>query len=197
MKRKMLFLIALLATLASVIHMELRYQKALQEISTLREENEDLQFRLEIGQSIINRQEDEIMRLNKEIAQLKARPTEVPKTPPQKTNRGGKPLVSLGKYTVTAYCSCEKCCGKYAENRPGGKVYGANGTELIEGESVAAWLPFGTKLMIGDKEYTVQDRTAKWIRDKYEGRIIDLYYGNHAEALKWGKQEIEVFRFGE
>ena len=127
----------------------------------------------------------------KENARLKAQQTKVPEA--QKTNRSGDRLISLGTYTVTAYCSCEKCCGEYAKNRPGGKVYGANGTELHEGVSVAAWLPFGTKLKIGGKVYTVQDRTAKWVKEKYNSRIIDLYYSDHAEAWNWGKQELEVW----
>ena len=27
-------------------------------------------------------------------------------------------LISLGMFTATAYCPCEKCCGKYALSRP-------------------------------------------------------------------------------
>ena len=41
-----------------------------------------------------------------------------------KQNRGGDRLVSLGMWKRTGYCSCEKCCGKWALNRPGGIVYG-------------------------------------------------------------------------
>ena len=54
-----------------------------------------------------------------------------------------KPKVkSLGEFVLTAYCSCEKCCGKWALDRPldeNGEqiVYGASGARLIEGISVA------------------------------------------------------------
>lgn len=99
----------------------------------------------------------------------------------------------LGKYTVTAYCSCEVCCGEYALNRPEGIVYGAGGIELKEGVSVASPLPFGTKLIIEGNKYTVHDRTAKWIEDKYEGKIIDFYFTNHSDAENFGKQVKDVY----
>ena len=44
----------------------------------------------------------------------------------------------IGEYTITAYCPCYKCCGKYALNRPNGIVTGAAGIELKEGVSVAS-----------------------------------------------------------
>lgn len=99
----------------------------------------------------------------------------------------------LGKYTITAYCGCEICCGDYALNRTKGVVYGASGVELQEGVSVASSLPFGTSLIIEGNKYTVQDKTAEWIEDKYEGEIIDLYFENHLDALNFGKQVKDVY----
>ena len=67
----------------------------------------------------------------------------------------------LGKFRITAYCSCEICCGKWAENRPDGIVYGASGEELVAGVSCASPLPFGTVVEIeGVGTYIVQDRTS-------------------------------------
>ncbi len=101
----------------------------------------------------------------------------------------------LGKYTVTAYCSCKKCCGKYAENRPNGKVYGAYGVELKANHSVASSLPKGTEIEIDgiDGIRVIEDKTANWIAEKYNNKIIDLYFDSHEEALKWGKQELDVW----
>lgn len=31
--------------------------------------------------------------------------------------------VLLGSFRITAYCSCEKCCGEWAKNRPNGIEY--------------------------------------------------------------------------
>jgi len=97
------------------------------------------------------------------------------------------------EYTITAYCPCAKCCGKHAINRPNNIVYGASGIELIEGVSVASPLPFGTKIMIDGHEYISQDRTAKWIAEKYENKIIDIYFNEHKDAVNFGKQVSKVY----
>lgn len=99
-------------------------------------------------------------------------------------------------YTVTAYCSCSICCGKWAKDR-GEVVIGAWGKELIEDYSIASPLPFGTKVNIeGLGTYEVMDRTATWIADKYNGKVIDIYFGSdeeaHERALKFGRQQLEV-----
>jgi len=106
-------------------------------------------------------------------------------------------LISLGKFTVTAYCPCEKCCGKWALDRPDGIVYTASGAEAKEGITVGAdWdtIPSGTEIYIeGIGERVVQDKPAGWIIKRYDGRILDLYFENHADAWNFGKQELEVF----
>ncbi len=97
------------------------------------------------------------------------------------------------EYTITAYCLCEKCCGKYALNRPNGVVYGASGIELQEGVSVASPLPFGTKIIIDGHEYISQDRTSEWIAKKYDNKIIDVYFDEHEDAVKFGKRIAKVY----
>lgn len=105
-------------------------------------------------------------------------------------------LKSLGVYRLTAYCPCEKCCGKWANNRPTDKegntiVYGAAGKKLVTGCSVAvdpSVIPYGTRLTIDGKEYIAQDSGGA-VKDK----IIDLYFNNHEEAEKFGVQYMEVF----
>jgi len=110
-----------------------------------------------------------------------------------KTDRSGERLTSLGIYNVTGYCKCAKCCGKHALNRPDGKAYGADGTELIPGVSVAGWLPMGTRIMIDGQIYTVQDRTSGKIRERYGGKIIDIYCETHAEAWDVDNTRWEVW----
>lgn len=108
-------------------------------------------------------------------------------------------LISLGTFTVTAYCPCEKCCGIWALNRPNGIVYTASGAEAIEGITVGAdWdtIPAGTEIYIEGVGYrTVQDKPAQWIVERYEGRILDLFFKDHQAAWNFGKQELEVFIF--
>ena len=91
-----------------------------------------------------------------------------------------------GSCRITSYCSCERCCGQWASNRPLDEngdpiVYGSSGEELIPGVSVACSLPYGTKLQIDGLPgtYIVQDRTAEWIQDRYAGMTVDIYMDDH------------------
>lgn len=79
--------------------------------------------------------------------------------------------------TLTAYCSCVKCCG------PNAKGITANGNKSIQGITIAASrkIPFGTTIIIGDKTFRVQDRLAK----RYDSRF-DIYFKRHSDALKFG-----------
>jgi len=100
-------------------------------------------------------------------------------------------------YYLTGYCQCQKCCGKYAQNRPNGVVYGAGGVELTAGLSIASDLPFGTVVRITgsngyDGEYISQDKTARWVSKKYDGKIIDIYCETHEQALAVGNRQIQV-----
>lgn len=98
---------------------------------------------------------------------------------------------SLGEFKLTAYCSCEKCCGIWAYNRPNGIVYGAIGEELQEGYSIAVdpnVIPYGTEVVINDKIYKAQD-----CGGAIKGNRIDVYFNNHKDALEFGVKHEEVF----
>lgn len=90
----------------------------------------------------------------------------------------------LGNFKLTAYCSCSKCCGKWA----GGGT--ASGTMPVAGRTVAmAGVPFGTKLLISGNVYTVEDRGTPYGH-------IDVYFNSHNEALNFGLQYANVYRIG-
>ena len=125
-------------------------------------------------------------------------------TPVEQVELITKPTVSetivsvgeWGEFIATAYCPCEKCCGVWASKRPldeNGKpiVYGAGGEVLRQGVSVAAdtsIYPMGTLLEIeGMGTYCVQDRGGAIKENR-----IDIYFDNHREAVKFGKQTIRV-----
>lgn len=122
-----------------------------------------------------------------EIIQLDVAEPEEPQKPKMK---------SLGEFVLTAYCSCEKCCGKWALNRPldeNGEqiVYGASGARLIEGISVAVdpdVIPYGTELYINGNLYIAHD-----CGGAIKGNRIDVYFATHEEAWNFGKQTAEVF----
>lgn len=103
-----------------------------------------------------------------------------------------------GSCRITAYCSCEKCCGKWASMRPKDEngnpiVTGARGTVLTPGYSVGCTLPFGTVLEIDGLEgqFVVEDRTADWIAEKYDGMTVDIYFDDHQACYDYlsGKPE--------
>lgn len=102
---------------------------------------------------------------------------------------------TLGTYRLTAYCSCHKCCGKWAEGRPidenGNEiVYGAAGYVLSAGHSIAvdpSVIPYGTKVLINGHEYMAMDCGSGIV-----GQCIDVYFNDHQEALNFGLQYAEV-----
>jgi 3D (Asp-Asp-Asp) domain-containing protein len=101
--------------------------------------------------------------------------------------------VSLGKFKLTAYCACFKCCGKH----PGDVGYGItkSGVRAIEDVTVAAdpnVIPLGTEVIIDGHEYIVQD-TGSAIK----GNRIDIYFEDHQEALEFGVQYKEIFTMKE
>lgn len=105
-------------------------------------------------------------------------------------------LVSLGNFRLTAYCSCQKCCGYWATVRPvdeNGKeiVYGSSGEVLTAGISVAvdtSVIPYGSELLINGTKYIAHD-TGSGIN----GNCIDVYHDDHQKAVEFGLQYAEVF----
>ena len=94
-------------------------------------------------------------------------------------------LVSIGDYKLTAYCSCEKCCGKWSQfNKT------ASGTTPQQGRTVACnSLEFGTKIVINGSVYTVEDT------GNMGTNVIDIYFNSHEAALNFGVQYAEVYKF--
>ena len=96
------------------------------------------------------------------------------------------------EYEATAYCSCEKCCGSWALNRPDGIVYTASGAVAEQGVTIAAdWdvLPPETVVYIdGLGERVVQDRGGA-----IKGNAVDIYFEDHDEALVFGRQAVRLY----
>lgn len=88
----------------------------------------------------------------------------------------------LGNFKLTAYCNCAVCCGRWA----GGPT--ASGKMPVQGRTIATGvLPFGTKLNIGGKIYTVEDRGTPYGH-------IDIYMERHAEAEEFGVRYADVYQ---
>ena len=103
---------------------------------------------------------------------------------------------SLGEFKLTAYCSCEKCCGEWALNRPkdeNGKdiVYGSTGTILVAGTSIAtdpSVIPYGSQVEINGHIYTAHDTGGA-----IQGNRIDVYFDSHQDALNFGVQYADIY----
>ena len=108
----------------------------------------------------------------REQAILSQIPQEEAKTIIEETNE--PELISLGIYKISAYCPCEKCCGKTDGITASGVKASPNRTVAVDG------IPFGTRLLIDGNEYIVEDRVGSG------KRLIDVFFSTHDEALNSG-----------
>ena len=109
-------------------------------------------------------------------------PTEITPTYPQTDSSG---IVNLGMFTLTAYCPCYQCCGKWSE-------FGltATGTVPAQGRTIAVdpdVIPYGTQVIINGNTYVAED-----CGGAIQGNKIDIFFNNHDDALIFGIQTAEV-----
>lgn len=117
-------------------------------------------------------------------------------------DQGTPPKNQRRVFRVTAYCPCEKCCGKFADGIT------ASGHRIQPGDrfcAAPATIPFGTLLDIPGygKAVPVLDRggaiVAKGSTLRREGRTfitdydrLDVFFPTHQEALQWGVQILTI-----
>ena len=93
------------------------------------------------------------------------------------------------KWNVSAYCPCEKCCGKYSKGQHYRQT--ANGYKILPGDVLIAAppeIPFGTWITVpGYGRAQVKDRGGA-----IKGRKLDLYFSTHKAALQWGRQYLAI-----
>ncbi len=88
---------------------------------------------------------------------------------------------SLGLFSATAYCP-----------RSGKQSLTYSGTIPQPNHTLSAditILPLGTKVMIDDVVYTVED-----IGSGVKGNTVDIFFGSYAEAINFGRQTKELFQ---
>lgn len=94
-------------------------------------------------------------------------------------------------FTVTAYCPCKKCCGRWAKyhKTASGLPVTYNGGHLVAADTDV--LPFHTLVRIpgyaGGKAVPVVDRGGA-----IKGRMIDVFFPTHWSAQRWGKKRLLV-----
>ena len=116
----------------------------------------------------LEKSEEGINKLKKEIEELKA-----------------ERWLYKGDFSVTGYCNCPSCNGKWA--------YGPtkSGTMPAQGRTIAVdptVIPLGTEVVIDNHVFIAED-TGSAIK----GNKIDIYFDEHEDAQKFGKKQKEVF----
>lgn len=98
-------------------------------------------------------------------------------------------LTSLGLYKITAYCPCERCCGKT-------DGITATGTAATEGRTIAvdpSVIPYGSVVYFEGMDGCIGGYVAEDCGGAIKGNRIDLFCADHETALEWGVREMEVY----
>lgn len=91
----------------------------------------------------------------------------------------------LGNFKLTAYCACEKCCGKSDGITATGTKATANRTIAVD----KTVIPYGTTVVINGIEYVAEDTGGA-----IKGNIIDIFFDNHQDAINFGVQYADVYK---
>lgn len=138
-----------------------------------------------IRQPEVDRLRAEVVALN--VIDVVIEEQEVAESVAEITTDCAADYLTWDEYTATAYCPCEKCCGKWAATQ-GEVIKGAHGIPLEEGKTVACnYFPAGTQIeILGYGIYTVADTGAM------KGKVVDFYFDNHEDAKQFGRQTVYV-----
>ena len=94
--------------------------------------------------------------------------------------------IYLGKFKITHYCACTKCCGKNAQGIT------ASGKRVEENKTIAVdpkVIKLGSQVYIDGYGYMEAQDTGSAIK----GNIIDVYVADHQEALNLGVKYKDVY----
>ena len=90
----------------------------------------------------------------------------------------------LGNYKLTAYCACDKCCGKT-------DAITATGAKATQGRTIAVdpkVIPYGSEVIIDGEKYIAED-----CGGAIKNNRIDVYFENHDDALNFGVKFEDVY----
>jgi 3D (Asp-Asp-Asp) domain-containing protein len=117
-------------------------------------------------------------------------PDDVTKKPSKNSETKGRRTAKWKnlRMRVTAYCPCQKCCGKYSDGIT------ACGHKIQPGDTFVAadkQYAFGTEMLIpgynNNQPVKVLDRGGA-----IKGNRLDVFFSSHEEALKWGVRDLDV-----
>lgn len=96
----------------------------------------------------------------------------------------------LGKFKLTAYCPCAKCCGKT-------DGITSTGTLAAEGRTIAVdprVIPYGSTVTIYFPDGTVHTYTAEDCGGAIKENRIDVFFADHQAAREFGVQTAYVYK---
>ena len=89
---------------------------------------------------------------------------------------------------VTAYCPCEKCCGRHSDGQTACLHRICPGDAFVAADEEYG---FGTEMVVdgynSGKPVKVLDRGGAIYGDR-----IDVFFGSHEEAINWGVKYLDV-----
>lgn len=103
-------------------------------------------------------------------------------------------LESIGRFKITHYCPCEKCCGEWADG------YTATMTKATDGRTIAVdpdVIPLGSEVAVFYDDGRISYYTAEDVGGAIKGNRIDVYKNTHEAALECGVIGASVYLVNE
>lgn len=88
----------------------------------------------------------------------------------------------IGECTITAYCPCEACCGKWADGLTATGLPAGPGIVAVDGDVI----PLGSTVIIDGQQYLAADTGVT-------GRNVDICMADHAATVAAGVRAAEVW----
>lgn len=95
-----------------------------------------------------------------------------------------EPSVYAGEFSITAYCPCSICCGKWADGMTATGIPAEPGIVAVDPDVI----PLGSIVVIGCQEYMAAD-TGSGVK----GMHIDICTDSHDAAVAFGVQAADVW----
>ena len=90
----------------------------------------------------------------------------------------------VGECTITAYCPCAECCGRWADGVTASGLPATPGVVAVDPEVI----PLGSTAVIDGQRYLAAD-TGSGV----EGLHIDICMGSHEETVAHGVRTADVW----
>ena len=95
-----------------------------------------------------------------------------------------EPSIYVGEFTLTAYCPCEKCCGKWADGLTATGIQAGPGVVAVDPDVIK----LGSTVIIDGQQYLAAD-TGSGV----DGMRIDVCTDSHEAAAAFGVQTAGVW----